>query len=369
MSTATDEQRAVFCEIPCPSCNEPIYKNQPHKRNDGIWYHNNCYYLLSVPVLSTGSVPSVAPSGGLGVLESILKDFMDKNTLRPESVEKMVSDAISRVVPKTVNVEVKRDGANPITLKSTHFMFPTVLEFLSLGIKNLYLHGAPGAGKSTAVMQVAEALGLRYGYIALNPQTPESKLFGFKHAGGQFVTTEFYDFYINGGVYFIDELDNGDASLQTTLNNFLENGFGSFPCGTVKRHQDFYMVTAGNTNGNGGNYQFPNRRAFDPAFKDRFICLEWEYDLDLEKAIMVSINPNAISWYEFVLKIREFVRREDIGLVVSPRATYNGAILLRSPKLKEKDIAEMVLWKGLDKDTVKRILTAIPLPKIDRNKP
>ena len=92
-----------------------------------------------------------------------------------------------------------------------------------------------------------------HGYIALTAQTSESRLFGYMDATGNYVKTRFYDCYVDGGVFVIDEADNASANLLTALNGALANGTGAFPCGNMKRHPDFVCLATGNTSGWGAN--------------------------------------------------------------------------------------------------------------------
>jgi cobaltochelatase CobS len=190
-----------------------------------------------------------------------------------------------------------------------HQLQEDLLMLISLG-ENVYLWGAPGSGKSTAAKKCAEALNLRWGYIALNPQTPESRLIGYMDAKGSYVRSLFRDVYENGGVFCIDEMDNASAGLVTTLNSGLENGHMAFPDDVIARHQDFVLVATGNTNGKGGNAMFPERRPFDAAFSERFVFLRWEYDENLEHALTMAHNPNASGWLMWVRQVRDYCAQE-----------------------------------------------------------
>ena len=296
-----------------------------------------------------------------GILENILQDFIEENRLSKEMIVDEVAKAVQRVVPVPTYIQIQdKEGQAMLDVGLAHNLFGKLVKIVESG-RSAYLYGAPGSGKSTAVAQVAKAMSLNHAYGSLNPQTPESRLIGFMHAGGQYVETEFYRTYRDGGVFCLDELDNASPSLLNTLNSLLANGHGSFPCGTIPRHKDFILIATGNTNGNGASVQFPDRRAFDPAFKDRFVCLEWNYDEELEKAVCLAINSNAFFWYEFIKSVRKHVFDNQIQLVVSPRATFDGAALLE--KFTIQELSDMVLFKGLDKDTVAGILREVPLPK------
>ena len=187
---------------------------------------------------------------------------------------------------------------------------------------HVYLYGGPGGGKSTAAKQAADALGIQFGYISLNPQTPDSRLMGYMDATGNYRETLFHKLYRDGGVFCIDEMDNASASLLTTLNSCLENGHGAFPNGMIPRHENFVVVATGNTAGRGANPQFPDRRPFDCAFSERFTFIEWDYDQQLEEAITMAINPKATDWLKWIRNVRTYAKQNHPKLIVSPRRHF-----------------------------------------------
>jgi len=290
-----------------------------------------------------------------------------------------VEERLSRTIPTTLTVTVRRDdGGSQTTIAQAHHMLKSLV-YLAGKRRHVYLYGPPGSGKSTGAVQAAQALGERYGYASLNPQTPESRLLGFIDAGGTYRETEFFRCYkwcgtadcdcCTGGLFCIDELDNGHPALLNTLNGMLEVdadgvGRGAFPCGVVLRHPRFVCVATGNTNGRGADKLFPERRALDAAFLERFTFLAWEYDEALEQAITLKINREAgMAWLRWVRKVRAYVAENSIRLWASPRASFTGADMLRDSGWTPATIADAVLFKGLDKDTVERIVTACPLPQ------
>jgi midasin (ATPase involved in ribosome maturation) len=220
----------------------------------------------------------------------------------------------------------------------------------------------PGSGKSTDAKHAAESLKREFGYISLNPQTPESRLLGFIDANGKYRATVFFKLYTEGGVFCIDEMDNASAALLTTLNSLLENGLGAFPHGVFERHKNFIVVSTGNTTGRGGNPQFPERRAFDAAFAERFVYVYWDYDERMEREVAIAINGNAAAWVDWVQKVRAFARTNDPKLVVSPRASFKIAKYLSVESLTREEVVEAALFKGIEEQRKTRILNALPLP-------
>jgi energy-coupling factor transporter ATP-binding protein EcfA2 len=285
-----------------------------------------------------------------------------KSTLDENAIKNIVNEAITEA-GMAKKLEIKNlDTGDIATIDTPHKDLKTLLYLISKR-QHVYLYGPAGSGKSTAAQHCAEALKIDFGYISLNPQTPDSRILGFVDAGGTYRETAFYKCYKNGGIFCIDEMDNASASLLTTLNSMLENGHGAFPNGLVTRHDNFVLVATGNTNGRGGNPMFPERRPFDAAFAERFTFLFWDYDGELEKSVALSINPKAGNWINYVRKLRDYCNKNYPRILVSPRASFKGAEYLKDDTLNVAEIAEAVIFKGLDKETVQRITNAVPLPQ------
>lgn len=270
--------------------------------------------------------------------------------LDKEGIEQVVRDAIDARAPKILVIE--KDERTYTQFALAHDELPTLIKLINTrnasGHRlNIYMHGPAGSGKSTAARQTAEALGLRFGYTSLNPMTPDSRTLGFMHAGGHYVETEFFKCYTQGGVFCFDEIDNASASFVTTLNSVLENGHGAFPHGVFKRHEDFVCVCTANTIGRGGDIHYPERRALDSAFLERFIFLEWAYDQTLTRTIVAGIvgdkTEELMTWVDD--KSADYKARFP-ELVISPRA-YIQSALLQAQGFSKKLIESAAIARGL----------------------
>lgn len=288
------------------------------------------------------------------------------NKLVEELLGGINEDNIRRIVQDemgSINVIEVRTPEQINIVDGVHQMFEKLLYLIGKR-HHTYLWGPPGGGKSTAARQCAEALGWNYGYISLNPQTPDSRILGFLDATGNYRPTLFRKVYEGGGVFCIDELDNASASLLTTLNSALENGHGAFPDGLIKRHENFVLVATGNTPGYGGNPAFPDRRPFDSAFAERFTYLEWNYDENLERTIALAHNPESHQWIAWVKQIREWSKVNFPRLIVSPRATFKLAQYSKDKTFTPQEMVENVVFRGIQKDVRDKALTAVPLPRV-----
>ena len=175
------------------------------------------------------------------------------------------------------------------------------------------LIGPAGSGKNYAVSQVAEGLGLPMYYT--NNASNEFKLTGFIDAGGTYRDTQFYQAFKNGGVFFLDEIDNSDPSALIVINSALANGYMAFPHETIERHPDFRCVAAANTWGKGSNLQYVGRNVLDGATLDRFDMVFFDYDRKLERALYPSDEL-----LEFMWSLRDAADECRVPHIVSTRA-------------------------------------------------
>ena len=276
-----------------------------------------------------------------------------------ETAKKLIEERVTTT--HVIDVTSEKGVA---TITGAHKQMPTLLEWVAMG-ENVYVWGPPGGGKTTAAAQVAKALGLQFGYLSVNLQTPESRLVGFIAPNTtDYHRTMFRECYENGGVFLLDEVDNGADSLLTSLDGALDNKICAFPDRLVEMHPNFICIAAANTAGRGGSIMHAGRRQQDSAFVDRFSYLEWEYDEDLETNIVRSLCSDDIGfeWLKWVRSVRQYVIENDIKLVVSPRSSYRGAkALARGMTLSPEGLADAVLFKGIAQDVKRTVLANCPL--------
>lgn len=192
-----------------------------------------------------------------------------------------------------------------------HEKFEQILSQVQLD-EPIMLIGPAGSGKNVAVSQVADALGQHMYYT--NNASNEFKLTGFIDAGGNYRDTEFYKAFKNGGIFFLDEIDNSDPSALIVINSALANGYMAFPHETIDRHPDFRIVAAANTWGKGADLQYVGRNALDGATLDRFDNIFFDYDTNLERALY----PND-EVLQFMWAFRNAVYQSKIPHIVSTR--------------------------------------------------
>ena len=156
---------------------------------------------------------------------------------------------------------------------------------------NIALVGDAGTGKSTLAEQVAEALGLRFHPFSCSGGVAESKLFGRMtpnlNTGEEvYRASELVDYFRNGGVFLLDEMDGLDANVLTAANGMFEAKRWAAPSGEViERHPDFILFSAMNTYGTGASRLYTGRSQLDAASLDRWVVLDCDYDAELERSL------------------------------------------------------------------------------------
>jgi len=220
-------------------------------------------------------------------------------------------------------------------------------EQIKLCVENeipVYLYGPAGSGKNHTLQQIAEELELEFYFT--NSVQQEYKITGFIDAGGIFHETEFYKAFTNGGLFFLDEMDASIPEVLVLLNAAIANGYFEFPNGKVYANENFRVVAAGNTVGNGADEQYTGRLQLDQATLDRFALIEFDYDKNIE----ITIARGNIELVDFIRELRKQSIEKGI------RATFSYRSITMVTKLENvmevKEVLLIAVVKGMDKDTV-----------------
>lgn len=284
------------------------------------------------------------------------KSSQPVSALDEDTIERIRKDAIAAATAaavkaveqhRPVRIEIKEgDKVRTLPDQYRHPVFTDILACLSVR-ENIYLVGGAGSGKTTIASQAAAALNLPFystGAVGMAYQ-----LQGFINAEGKYMETDLYRAYVNGGVFLFDEIDASSAQALLAFNAIAANDLAAFPCGTVKRHNDFVIIAAANTFGAGADAQYVGRSQLDAATLDRFAFITMDYDSKLELAI--SANDE---WTRHVQAWRKAARELKIRVVVSPRASIKGGKLLAAGLTKTR-VEQMLLIRNLSDSDVAKI--------------
>ena len=257
-----------------------------------------------------------------------------------------LKDKIQRIRNyKTISINIQ-NGEHIKDLGKQHFQFEKLSKYVQTK-NNIFLVGSAGSGKTTAARNIAKALNIKFYFTgAINS---EYKLTGFIDAQGRIVNTEFRKAYEHGGLFLFDEIDASFPQAILAFNAALANDFMDFPDKKVPKHRNFYCIAAANTFGTGADRQYVGRNQLDAATLDRFITFNWEIDETLEHEL-----ANNHEWVNYVQKARKAASKIGERHIISPRASMQGADLLRIG-IDRKEVEKDVVWKGLDASRIQMI--------------
>lgn len=266
-----------------------------------------------------------------------------------QSVRDFIKSEYGTIERKIVTVV---DGKRVPMQGIQHDKFETVLKFVA-NDEPVFLTGPAGSGKNVLCKQVAEALGLKFYFT--NAVTQEYKLTGFTDAMGNYQETEFYKAFTKGGLFMLDEMDASIPEVLNTLNAAIANRYHTFPApiGYKEAHPDFRIIAAGNTVGQGADYEYVGRNQLDAASLDRFAIVPVDYS----EAIENNVACGDLELAQFCRDYRNAARKAGQQVIVSYRAIGRLAKMLQI--LTVEEALETCLVKGTEKDDLMIICNGI----------
>ena len=295
---------------------------------------------------------AASPVDALGALAGLFAGIENNVTAKVmQQVNAAITDIIAKQAPRRVEHVISLpDGTeNKVKDQILHPKFDTVLKKIAMG-DAVYMYGPAGSGKNILAQQVAKALGLDFYYCSTITQ--EYKLEGFIDAGGVYHETEFYRAFKNGGLFMLDEMDASCPEALIILNNALEQGYFTFPCGVVKAHENFRCIAAGNTCGHGATIEFNGRMKIDEATLNRFSIEYMGYDERIELACAGDDSELV----EFIHELRKASQKSGMYLVLGYRnikrvAKYSAVFGIESA-------IESDILRGMERDDIRQLVGA-----------
>lgn len=315
MSSTLPQCTAKYKAV-CPVCFKEIKKGEPIRlwrelKGRKRWAHADCFSNPGELPVAESDTP-VAD----GISEDVAEELAQ---LKARLAQLESAKAAER------EIVVKHPDGKAIHIKdAVHPVFDEVVQ-LAQARMHIFLPGPAGCGKSHLAAQVAEALGLKFGFISCSAGMSESQLLGRMVPSGEngkfeFLGTQFLDCYENGGVFLIDEIDAADSNVLLVINAALANGHLSVPSRhdnpIAKRHANFICIAAANTFGRGADRVYCGRNQLDESTLDRFRIgtVPMDYDESLERRLCPDTEL-----YERLARYRKSVQANRLERIVSTR--------------------------------------------------
>lgn len=224
---------------------------------------------------------------------------------------------------------------------------------IEAGLRNLWLVGPAGCGKSTMSRNVAVKRDIPYLCISCGIGTSAAEFVGYKYPERQ--ATKFADYYSKPSIILVDEITALDPAVGQVLNAALANDEIETTTGLVKRHPDCIIIATSNTFGAGADRQYVANNQLDASTIDRFTggIIEVTYSAIFES----RYDEEVVKYVEL---IREVIKKNNLRRVASTRMIQAG------DKLKWcffKDWRERLIvnWTYAEKEILKTALIASAL--------
>ena len=260
--------------------------------------------------------------------------------------------------PPPDELVIKIGDQDPIKIPKTalHKDFQWVVRLAAMRL-NILMVGPTGCGKTHLAGQVAGAIGRRFHAMSLSQGISEAYLLGRyipSKDGLVYYPSKFAEFFRDGGLFLLDELDAADANALLVINSALANGHLTLPTGEVyDKHEDFILVATANTFGNGANRMYSGRTQLDTSTLDRFVVstVSMNYDTKLEAKLADPDLCRAVKIIRHEVEIRKFRR------AVSTRFLIEGTRLIKSGVT----VAQVIecLWSSWSEEEIRMVMSVL----------
>lgn len=222
---------------------------------------------------------------------------------------------------------------------------------INAGIKNIWMVGPAGCGKSTIARITAKELDRPYLCISCGIGTSATEFLGYKYPSRE--STKFADYYSKPSIILIDEMTALDPAVGQVLNAALANDEIETTTGTVCRHPDCIIIATSNTFGTGANRQYVANNQLDASTIDRFIggILEVDYSTKYES----TFDKEVVT---FVYTLRSIIKINNLRRVASTRMIQSGSLMKKAYFTSWKEML-IVNWTESEKEIVKAQLEQI----------
>jgi DNA replication protein DnaC len=233
-------------------------------------------------------------------------------------------------------------------------------KLIEAGMRNIWMVGPAGCGKSTMARMTAKELNLPYLCISCGIGTSATEFLGYKYPTRE--STKFAEYYAKPSIILIDEMTALDPAVGQVLNAALANDEIETTTGLVSRNPECIIIATSNTFGSGASRQYVANNQLDASTIDRFIggIIEVDYSVDYESQYDVDV-------VNYVWKLRECIKACNIRRIASTRMIQSGT---RMKKAYFKNWKDMLIcnWTDTEREIVKKFFTPENKERITESK-
>lgn len=221
-------------------------------------------------------------------------------------------------------------------------------KIIEAGIRNVWMVGPAGCGKSTMARNVAKELDVPYLCISCGIGTSATEFVGYKYPNRE--STKFAEYYAKPSIILIDEMTALDPAVGQVLNAALANGEIETTTGLVCRHPECIIIATSNTFGNGASRQYVANNQLDASTIDRFIggIIEVNYSVAYESQYDTDV-------VNYVWKLREIIKECNLRRIASTRMIQSGHVMKKAYFKNWKDML-ITNWTDSEKEMVHKQL-------------
>lgn len=231
---------------------------------------------------------------------------------------------------------------------------------IEAGMRNIWMVGPAGCGKSTMARMTAKELNLPYLCISCGIGTSATEFLGYKYPTRE--STKFAEYYAKPSIILIDEMTALDPAVGQVLNAALANDEIETTTGLVSRNPECIIIATSNTFGSGASRQYVANNQLDASTIDRFIggIIEVDYSVDYESQYDIDV-------VNYVWKLRECIKACNIRRIASTRMIQSGT---RMKKAYFKNWKDMLIcnWTDTEREMVKKFFTPENKERITESK-
>lgn len=219
---------------------------------------------------------------------------------------------------------------------------------IEAGIKNIWLCGPAGSGKSMMTRQVAAELGLPYLCISCGIGTSSTEFVGYKYPTRE--STKFAEYYSKPSIILLDEFTALDPAVAQICNAALANDEIETTTGTVYRDPNCIIIATSNTFGGGASRQYVANNQLDASTIDRFIggIIEVNYSESFES----QYDSEVVDYVNF---LRNIIKTYDFRRIASTRMIQAGCALKKAYVMDWKDQL-IINWSKEERRVVMEVL-------------